>query len=141
MALISLVTADQVDLLEQTTGQLTLIASEAITAGAPICIDSNGKWANSDGNGAGINIVDAIALKTAAAGEALTGVYDGLLGGFNFTDQAYRALIYVSDTVGRLGDATGTATLVVGKVIPVWSTKLGTNPDKALLVHIGNDTW
>ena len=58
-----------------------------------------------------------------------------MLDGFTFT-QAYGAQIFVSDTDARLGDAAGTVSVVVGRVIPAWGQSLGTAADKLLEVNL-----
>jgi hypothetical protein len=135
MANIALKTADRVEVVGFPIQQLTLPAAEAITAGAPVRIDTAGKFTNSNGTSAGEARVWGIATKTVAAGEALTAVRRGILDGFTFS-QAYDAAIYLSDTDGTLADAAGTVSTVVGRVVPGWSQLLGSNPDKLLSVEL-----
>lgn len=141
MAVLALTTANRVEVVESYE-QLTLPAAEAIVAGAPIAIVPSstgaGQWVNADANGAGhLATVAAIALKTVTAGQALTGMKRGILEGFNLTSQNYFAPIYVSDTVGILGDAAGTATLQVGRVIPASAhPPITVAADKLLYVDI-----
>lgn len=142
MADISLTTASRVEVVEMIEG-LTLVASEAITAGAPITIIPSstgaGQWANSDANSgtASLKTIAAIATHTVAAGQALTGMKRGVLEGFDFSGQAYFLPIYVSDTVGRLADAAGTTNLSVGRVIPGTAhPPITSSPDKLLYVDI-----
>jgi hypothetical protein len=51
----------------------------------------------------------------------VTAIKQGVLGGFTFS-QAYGALIYVSDTDARLGDAAGTVEVIVGRIVPGTAT-------------------
>lgn len=138
MALISLTTAGKIEVLTQTETQHTAPAAEAITAGAPVLFNSTGKWINADANGAGAIGCWGIATRSVIAGEGLTAVRRGELDGFDLSSQAYGAPIYVSDTVGRLADAAGTATILVGHVMPVHGAPLGTAADKVLRVEITN---
>ena len=115
--------------------QLTLPATEAIVAGAPVRIHTDGKWTNANGTSTTENDVWGIATKSVAAGEAVTAVRRGILDGFTFS-QAYNAPIYVSDTDGRLGDAAGTASKIVGRVVPGTATTTGTAFDKLLSVEL-----
>jgi hypothetical protein len=118
MAVLALTTASRVEVVKMLES-ITAKAGEAITAGAPITFNASGDWINSDGNGAGvIASVHAIATHDAVIGESLTGMKRGILDGYVLTDQAFGAPIYVSDTVGILGDAAGTTNLGVGRVIP-----------------------
>lgn len=134
MANIALAVADKVEVVESIQ-QMTLVSAEAITAGAPVRIDSAGKFTNANGTSTTENDLWGIGTKTVAAGEALTAIRRGVLDGFTFS-QAYNAAIYVSDTDGRLGDAAGTASKVVGRVIPGTATTRGTAYDKLLSIEL-----
>jgi hypothetical protein len=137
MADITLATAGKVNV--GTVGPnylITGVAAEAITAGAPVFMDTDGKWNNSDANAAADDAVFGIATRSAVAGEALTVMRRGILDGFSNLP-AYGLPVYVSDTVGRLADAAGSASMIVGYVIPVFGAPVGTAADKALLVECG----
>jgi hypothetical protein len=134
MALIAVAVAGKIDIVESIQ-QMTLPATEAIVAGAPVRIHSDGKFTNANGTDTTENDLYGIATVTAAAGEYVTAVRRGVLDGFTFT-QAFNAPIYVADTDGRLGDAAGSASKVVGRVIPAWSQRLGTAADKILSVEL-----
>jgi len=135
MANIDLTTAGRVEIVLAWEMLPPLIAAEAITAGAPVRIDTDGKATNGNGTSTTENNVKGIATRSVVAGEAVTCMKKGLLDGFNFS-QAYSAAIYVSDTDGRLGDAAGTASKIVGSVFPGNAVTLGTSPDKLLLVDL-----
>lgn len=136
MADIAVATANRVEIVESIM-QATLPAVEAILAGAPVRIDTAGKFANGNGTNATEAAIYGIATHTVAAGESLTALRSGVLDGFTFS-QAYGAAIYVSDTDGRLGDAAGTVSVKAGSVIPGWSQLIGTAADKLLLVQFVN---
>jgi hypothetical protein len=115
---------------------MTLPAAEAIVAGAPVRIDTtSGTFTNSNGTTAPEARVWGIATVSAAANEPVTAVRNGVLDGFTFT-QAYDAAIYVSDTDGRLGDAAGTVSTAIGRVVPGWAQRFGTAADKLLSVEL-----
>lgn len=135
---IALTTADRVSLVEAIGHgrQRTLVAATAIVAGAPVYIDANGKWAVGDGSAAPTARIYGVALKTVAAGEALTAVKTGTLDGYALSALAYDAPLYLSDTVGLLADAAGTVSVVVGRVVPANAVSLGTAPDKLLEVDL-----
>ncbi len=136
MALIAVTTANRVEVVES-IHQLTLVAAEAILAGAIVRIDtSSGKFTNGNGSSSGEARIYGVATHTAAAGEALTAIRKGVMAGFTLSSQNYDAAIYASDTDGRLGDAAGTVSLVVGRVIPGTANLVGANPDKLLLVDL-----
>lgn len=131
MALISVTTANRVEVVESFI-QTTLVANEAIVAGAPVRIDTDGKFTNGNGTDTTENNVYGVALRSAAAGEPVTAIRKGVLAGFTFS-QAYNAAIYVADTDGRLGDVAGTASKVVGRVIPGTASA---TPGKLLFVDL-----
>ncbi len=136
MALIALKTADRVEVVGIPIEQLTLPAAEAITAGAPVRIDTSaGTFTNSNGTTAPEARTFGIATRTVAAGEPVTAIKRGILDGFTFS-QAFDAAIYTSDTDGRLGDAAGTVSVIVGRIVPGTSSLLGTAYDKLLYVSL-----
>ena len=134
MANITVTTADRVEVVESIL-QKTLVAAEAILAGAPVRIDTAGKFTNANGTTTTENRIYGIATRTVAAGEPLTAVRIGVLDGFTFS-QAYDAIIYLSDTDGRLADAAGTVSTIVGRVVPGTANSLSGNPDKLLFVDL-----
>ena len=137
MALIALVTASRIEAVESIE-QLTLPAAETITPGACVRLDtSSGKFTNGNGTSAAEARIYGIALGShdIAAGLPVTAVRQGVLDGFAFT-QAYDAAIYASDTDGRLGDAAGTVSVIVGRIIPGVSEVLGGAYAKLLQVHL-----
>src|SRR6476646_4988632 len=107
MTAIALVTANRVSVVES-VWQKTLVAEEAITAGAPVRIDTAGKFTNSNGTTTTENRAWGIATKTVAAGEAVIAVRNGTMDGFDLSGLAYDAPVYLSDTDGRLDTAAGT---------------------------------
>lgn len=136
MANVVLKTANRVEIVESIQ-QMTLVAAEAIVPGAPVRIDTAGKFTNANGTTTTENRVWGIAVgqKAIAAGVAVTAVRRGVLDGYTFS-QAYDAPIYLSDTDGTLGDSAGTVSTIVGRVIPGTSVTLGTSPDKLLSVEL-----
>lgn len=134
MADIAVATAGKIEVVVSIK-QLTLPATEAIVAGAPVRIHTDGKFTNANGTSAGEARIYGIATRSVAAGEAVTAVRSGILDGFTFS-QAYDAAIYLSDTDGRLADAAGTVSTIVGRVVPGWAQTLGTAADKLLSVEL-----
>ncbi len=92
------------------------IAAAAIEAGQPVYIDSNGKYNLADANAAAADQFRGIALNTVAAGQPVSVLEEGYLYGYTLSGVAFDGLVYVSDTVGTLADAAGTASLKVGRV-------------------------
>lgn len=136
MANLALVTANKVSIVESNR-QRTAVAAEAITAGAPVRIDTTaGTFTNSNGTTAPEARVFGIATRTVVAGEALTVLRNGILDGYDLSGMNYDAVVYVSDTDGRLADAAGTVSAAIGRVTPGNATTRGTNPDKLLSVEL-----
>jgi len=126
------VTASTVHVVESYE-QATLPAAAAITAGQVIIIDSNGKWALGNATTAANagNGRRAIAAKSVAAGQSLTGVYRGLLDTRGALDAlAFAASVFLSDTAGTLADTAGTVSTIVGQVVAGWGS--GATADKLL---------
>ena len=137
MALISLIAAGRLRVVDSVQ-QITGVADEAIVIGAPVRLaTATGKITNSNGTSAAEARTLGIALNAAAAGEAVTVLMEGILDGFALAG-AYDSDVFVSDTDGRLGDAAGTVSKVVGRVVPGWATTLGTAADKLLLLDMPN---
>ncbi len=100
-----------------------LAASEVIDVGELVYVDANGEAALADGSAAGtvddfVGIVTNIGTEgatTAAIGDMLTVVYAGpvSLGDTTLTP----GRVFVSDTAGKVADASGTVKGLVGVVI------------------------
>lgn len=134
---IALTTANRVEIVESVI-QMTLPAVEAITAGAPVRIDTaTGKWTNANGSAAGEARAWGIATKTVAAGQPVTAIRKGVMDGWALAGMAWDDPVYLSDTDGRLSTVAGTVSTVLGRVIGVSGTTLGTALDKLFSVEVG----
>lgn len=136
MTVLSLVTANKVNVVESLQ-QLTLPAAEAITAGNAVRIDTNGKFTKANATAAAEVDAWGVAVKTVAAGEAVTAIHRGVLDGFDVSALAYNAAVFLSDTDGALDTAMGTIEQRVGRIIPAVEITLGTAHDKLLEVDFG----
>lgn len=106
-------------------------AAAALTAGDPVYVNTAGKVGEADANGAPpINTFRGIALQTVAAGQTVDVLITGYVQGYDLSGLAYDAAVYVSDSVGVLADAAGTATLLVGRVVPL------NDPDKTKVLRV-----
>lgn len=124
------VVAAEVGLADASKAQtVSMIAAAAITAGQVVYMDANGKADLADASAAGTAGARGIALRTVAAGEALTVVAEGEVEGFTIA-QAYDAPIYLSDTAGALADAAGTVSVLCGNV------SAATNKDLTKLLYV-----
>jgi predicted RecA/RadA family phage recombinase len=136
MATIALVTANKVEVVERLDA-MTLPASAAIVAGAPVQVNASGKWASANATTAALARRTYIATRTVNAGEALTGVRQGVMDGWDLSALAYNAPVYLSDT-GTIADAAGTVATIIGYVGPGWAQPLGTAADKILMINTPN---
>lgn len=135
MANLALVTNGHLSTVESIV-QRTLTAAEAIAEASMVRLDTaTGKATPSNGTTAPEARVFGIALRAAAAGEPVTIIRLGLVDGLDLSALGYDADVFLSDTDGRLADAAGTVSKVIGKVIPGNSTLLGTAADKLLSVN------
>lgn len=135
MAVIALDVADKVSVVESIL-QITLPAAEAIEAGAAVRLDTtNGKITNANGTTTAEARFLGIALKSVAAGEAVTVLRRGVIEGFNLSSLAYDAPVYLSNTDGAIDTAAGTVSVVVGRVIPAHGQVLETALDKLLSIE------
>ena len=103
-----------------------VIASEAITQGQLVYLTTAGKAAVADANTAGKEQVRGIALKKAAAGQAVSILKRGHVAGFDVSAKNGDIALYLSDTAGAMADAaSATKTVNVGRVA-VLTDKSGT---------------
>ena len=99
------------------------IASVAITAGQAVYIvAATGKVALADASASNaLSQCRGIALQTVGAGQAVDVLEEGELYGFTITAMSYNDPLWLSDTAGALGTATGDSTTnaIVGCVAPL----------------------
>lgn len=77
-----------------------------------------------------------VAMETVGAGQAVDVIEQGYVNGFDVSALAYDALVYVSDTAGKLGTAAGTNSSVVGRVAALSDRDPSTSkPSKILLIR------
>jgi hypothetical protein len=111
------VTASKVAILFPEKAEIIdLIAAEAITVGQAVYITTAGKAAVADANAAGKQQFRGIALTAAAAGRAVSVLKKGHVAGFTVSGLNGDVAVYLSDTAGALADATGTMTVICGRV-------------------------
>lgn len=107
------------------------IAVEAITKGQPVYFTTAGKVGIADANAAGKQQFRGLALKTVGAGQPVSVLHEGEVGGYGVSGLNADALVYLSDTAGALADAAGTMTVVAGRVKVITD---GGTPTKVLYV-------
>lgn len=137
LALTTQATANKSISVIESDKQRTGIAAETIVAGAPVRFDvTTGRVTNSNGTTAAEARVWGLALYDAVAGQAITVVRSGYLDGYDLAALAYDQAVYLSDTDGRIADAAGTVSTVIGRVVPATATTIGTALDKVLSVEL-----
>jgi hypothetical protein len=119
-------------LVEAVEEPRTIPAAEAIAVGAVIGINSDGKAVNARAT-TGPILPHGMALNAAAAaGMPVSIIRDGLVDVGNIlTGLAYGALVYASDTAGRLADGSVNSLAAIAEVVPVFSSSVA---DKLLRV-------
>ena len=105
-----------------TVQQFTGPTAEAIAKGQRCRFDtSTGKIALGNASSAGEAVRGGIALQTAAAGEVVTILNQGLVDvGDALAALNFGATVYVSNTDGTFADAAGTVSVAAGLVVPGW---------------------
>ena len=96
----------------------TYIAAEAMVAGQPVFVDTNGKVQLADANAAGEYQFRGLTLQSVGAGTAVDVLQKGEMYGATLSGN-YDSLVYVADAVGTLSDGVGTVTIPVGRVSPL----------------------
>lgn len=105
----------------------SLIAGVAISAGDPVYLTAAGKAAIADANAtAPAPQFKGIALETVGAGQAVGVLKRGRVtaAGLGAGSLAYGAIVYLSDTAGKLADAAGTTSVKAGQVVPLADSDL-----------------
>lgn len=120
--------------------QFTANAGAAITEGSPVRFDAAGKFIPALADVAANANVYGVAVKTVAAGMAVTAIRRGILNTGGLDAVAYGAPVYLSVTAGRLADAApaaaGTTSLVIGRVVPGQNHNRGTTETPAHLLNV-----
>lgn len=133
MAQVSIATAGALDVVESRE-QHTAVCNVAIAAGEVVRMDgTSGKWVKSLATTAANSNGSYLALRSTAAGTALTALKKGVVRGFTLSGN-YGAKVYIGDTAGQLVDAAGTVEVIAGEVIAQWGEVIGTAPTKLLRV-------
>lgn len=93
------------------------LASEAIEAGQPVVVGTDGKCAVADGStGGNAALTRGIAAKAGDAGASIPVLKLGGLGGFDVSGLNCGDPVYVSATAGELADAAGAVSFQIGTV-------------------------
>lgn len=112
------VTATQVALLDPRKAEiLSFIATEAIEAGQAVYILSTGKAGVAGAATAGKQQARGLALNKVAAGQPVDVVKRGAVAGFTLSGQNADTRVFLSNTLGAVADAAGTASVPVGRVM------------------------
>jgi len=120
-----------VEIIEQFTGP----AAEDLVAGRYVRYNTtSGKIEYGKATTSAESRSGGIAMTSAAEGITLTALRKGIIDlGDILGDLGYDADVFLSDTDGRLADAAGSVSKVVGTVVPIWGH---TTADKGLRVDL-----
>lgn len=132
------------DLALSVSGRLRIVESivqntlpvTSCTTGDAVQIDgTTGKFTKADAGSAGN--ADIYGVLAAADGNvAVTAIRKGVVDGFDLSGLSYWVPVYLSDTAGKLADAAGTVSKVVGYVMPVFDNRVGASPRKVLFIDL-----
>jgi hypothetical protein len=92
------------------------VAAVAVTQGQTAYQTTSGTWGVGACNTSGKQQIRGIYLNAAGAGQAVSILKRGLVGGYTLAG-AYDSAVYGSDTAGALADAAGTVNALVGRVV------------------------
>lgn len=111
-----------------------LAGAGGITAGQSFYLDpTTGTALPTTAGTAGKFQVRGIALDTVGAGQGFDAIIKGYVAGVDVSGLAFDALVYVSNTSGKLADAAGTSSSVAGRVDAMSDRDPSTNkPSKVL---------
>lgn len=115
-----------------TRGHIPMLADGG--HGAVVHLDpTTGRLTPSRGTTAPLGRIYGLLERAALAGWGANVIRAGILVGWDFTALAFDDPVYLSDTAGGvLSTTAGTVTVIVGRIIPLTSTPLGSTYDKGL---------
>lgn len=118
-----------------TLAQFTGPVNEAVALGQYVRINTTtGQVELGNGSSAGEARNGGLALHAAVIGETVTAVRKGIVDvGEALVNLTYDDDVFLSNTDGTLADTAGTATLIVGTVVPGWAA---TTADKLLRLDL-----
>jgi predicted RecA/RadA family phage recombinase len=94
------------------------IAAVTIAPGDVLYLDAtSGKAKLGDGSTAATAVIVGVALNDALAGQAVEYLKSGKIGGFTVSGLSFGDYVYLSDTAGKIADAAGTVSLVLGQIV------------------------
>lgn len=113
------VTAAQVGLVDPTKAEVkSYIAGSTITKGQVVAIETDGTVDPADASTGGGYLIQGrgIALNGGGAGQAIDVLHNGEVYGFTVSGLNVDAILYLSNTAGKLADAAGDVTVRLGRV-------------------------
>ncbi|KKL89124.1 hypothetical protein LCGC14_1917830 [marine sediment metagenome] len=114
------ITAANIEVIKPEDAEIVqIVVAETVTAGQPVFINSDGQGALADANASGERQARALTLQAGVANQSISCLKQGYVEGFTLSSQAFDDPIFLSDTVGVLGDSAGTVTVPVGLVAPI----------------------
>lgn len=139
MANIDLVAEDRVGLVNPVDAYLRppQPVADDYPAGTPVYIDgTTGKLVAASAADLATARVAGITTRGSQAALGVTTLIMGEMEGFDLDGINYNALVYLSDTPGRISDTPGSVVVPLGIVQPAYGQKLGSSPDKVISFFI-----
>jgi hypothetical protein len=96
-----------------------VVAAETVTNGQAAYLASTGKYGLADANASGKHQFRGIFLQGGGAGQGVSLLERGAIGGYDVSGMAYDDPVYLSDTAGALSSTAGSATIICGRVVPM----------------------
>jgi hypothetical protein len=95
----------------------TVILEAAASAGEVIYFTATGGGAIADANDAGLQQARGLCLTSGGIGQAVNILKKGHCAGFTLATQTPDDQVFLTDTAGAVGDAAGTMTVPIGRVV------------------------
>lgn len=120
---------------------IPVVTAAAVTAGLAAYQTTSGTFGIADANDSGKEQFRGVFLRAAAAGQVTDLLVWGLVGGYTVSGLNGDAVLYLSNTVGALGDSAGTMTVNCGRVTTLTDNLTGTATKVVLIAADWLRTW
>ena len=105
-------------LIPQRSETYSAVAGEALTAGDVVCFNTAGNVVKADASAEATAKAAGTVTASANSGDAISILKNGPMTGYTVSGLANGAVLYVSDTAGKLSDTPGTWEYAVASVFP-----------------------
>ena len=113
-----------------------LVGAGGVAQGQPICVGpTTGKVIPASAAASNTSGFRGIALETLFEGQGVDVLERGYVAGYDLSALAFDALVYLSDTPGKLSSTPGTNNVAIGRVVPMSDRDSSGNPSKVLRIE------